>query len=310
MNLELVNINKSFSGKHILHDVNFSIESGRAMGFLGRNGSGKTTTIRALMNVFKPDSGEFILDGKKFIRENYKIGYLPEERGLYGKVPILDQLSYLGELKNMSSKSARESAKYWVEYMGLSEYGNKNLDTLSKGNQQKIQIIQAVIDDPEIVILDEPFSGLDPVNSQIFKDLIKGLIKENKLVIFSSHQMGYVEEFCDDITFIKSGRIIETGDLDKLKEKLGDNKIRLNIKNMISDELDSRLSEMQNVNISHDDKSSIIELMGNYKPMEFLKDIMDKNYEVSLFTSYTPSLEDIFIKLDNEYSFEENKGGK
>ena len=310
MNLKLVNINKSFSGKHILHDVNFSIESGRAMGFLGRNGSGKTTTIRALMNVFKPDSGEFILDDKKFIREDYKIGYLPEERGLYGKVPILDQLSYLGELKKMSSKSAKDSAKYWVEYMGLSDYANKNLDTLSKGNQQKIQIIQAVIDDPEIIILDEPFSGLDPVNSQIFKDLIKSLIKENKLVIFSSHQMGYVEEFCDDITFIKSGRIIETGDLDNLKEKLGDNKIRLNIKNMIPDDLKNKLSNISNVNISHDDKSSIIELIGSYTPMEFLKDIMEKNYEISLFTSYTPSLEDIFIKLDNEYNFEENKGGK
>ncbi len=310
MNLELVNINKSFSGKHILHDVSFSIESGRAMVFLGRNGSGKTTTIRALMNVFKPDSGDFILNGKKFIREEFKIGYLPEERGLYGKVPILDQLSYLGELKKMNPKSARESAKYWVEYMGLSEYGSKNLDTLSKGNQQKIQIIQAVIDDPEIVILDEPFSGLDPVNSQIFKDLIKSLIKENKLVIFSSHQMGYVEEFCDDITFIKSGRIIETGDLDNLKEKLGDNKIRLNIKNFSSNELENNLSNMTNVNISSDDKSSIIELVGNYKPMEFLKDVMDKNYEVSLFTSYTPSLEDIFIKLDKEYNFEENEGGK
>lgn len=305
MKLELVNINKSFSGKHILHDVNFSIESGRAMGFLGRNGSGKTTTIRALMNVFKPDSGSFLLNGEKFIREDYKIGYLPEERGLYGKVKIIDQLAYLGELKGMSSKDAKKSATYWVDYMGLGEYGKENLETLSKGNQQKIQIIQAVIDNPDIVILDEPFSGLDPVNSQIFKDLIKELIAKNKLVIFSSHQMGYVEEFCDDITFIKSGRIIETGDLNNLKNKLGDNKIRLNIKNMISDELDNKLSSMVNVNISHDDKSSIIELVGNYKPMEFLKDIMDKNYEISLFTSYTPSLEDIFIKLDNEFDFSE-----
>ncbi len=234
MNLELININKSFSGKHILHDVNFSIESGRAMGFLGRNGSGKTTTIRTLMDVFKPDSGEFLLNDEKFIRKNYKIGYLPEERGLYGKVKIIDQLAYLGELKNMSSKEAKKSANYWIDYMGLSEYANKNLDTLSKGNQQKIQIIQAVIDDPEIVILDEPFSGLDPVNSQIFKDLIKELITKDKLVIFSSHQMGYVEEFCDDITFIKSGRVIETGDLNILKNKLGDNKIRLNIKEMTS----------------------------------------------------------------------------
>lgn len=308
MKLELVNINKSFSGKHILHDVNFSIESGRAMGFLGRNGSGKTTTIRTLMNVFKPDFGEFIIDGKKFIRENYKIGYLPEERGLYGKIKILDQLSYLGELKKMSSKEAKKSAEYWVDYMGLSEYGNKNLETLSKGNQQKIQIIQAVIDDPDIVILDEPFSGLDPVNSQIFKDLIKELIAKNKLVIFSSHQMGYVEEFCDDITFIKNGHIIETGDLNKLKNKLGENKIRLNIKNLNSQDLKLALEENKNINISYDNKSAIIELIGNYKPMELLQDILNKNYEVNLYANYTPSLEDIFIKLDKEYNFN-NEGG-
>ncbi|QQK08565.1 ABC transporter ATP-binding protein [Miniphocaeibacter halophilus] len=308
MKLELVNINKSFSGKHILHDVNFSIESGRAMGFLGRNGSGKTTTIRTLMDVFKPDFGEFIIDGKKFIRENYKIGYLPEERGLYGKIKIIDQLAYLGELKRMSSKEAKKSAEYWVDYMGLSEYGNKNLETLSKGNQQKIQIIQAVIDDPDIVILDEPFSGLDPVNSQIFKDLIKELIAKNKLVIFSSHQMGYVEEFCDDITFIKNGRIIETGDLNVLKNKLGENKIRLNIKNLGPDQLERSLNENKNINISYDDKSAIIELIGNYKPMELLQDILNKDYEIDLYTKYTPSLEDIFIKLDKEYNFD-NEGG-
>ncbi|WP_100065577.1 ABC transporter ATP-binding protein [Miniphocaeibacter massiliensis] len=309
MKLELININKSFSGKHILHDVSFSIESGRAMGFLGRNGSGKTTTIRTLMNVFNPDSGNFTLDGNKFIRENYKIGYLPEERGLYGKVKILDQLAYFGELKNMSSKSAKKSAKYWIEYMGLSDYENKNLDTLSKGNQQKIQIIQAIIDDPDIVILDEPFSGLDPVNSQIFKNLIKELIAKNKLVIFSSHQMGYVEEFCDDITFIKSGRIIETGDLNQLKNRLGDNKIRLNLKNINSDELKYKLENIENIKITSDDRSSIIELSSDLKPMNFLQNIISNNYEVSLFTSYTPSLEDIFIQLDKEFNFEDNKGG-
>lgn len=216
MKLEIKNVNKTFDKTQILHDVSFTVESGKAMGFLGRNGAGKTTTIRSLMDVFKADSGEFLLDGKPLDRNKYKIGYLPEERGMYQKIKILDQLIYFGELKGMSKKDAKESAMAGLERLELESYANKKMETLSKGNQQKIQILQAVINDPDIIIFDEPFSGLDPVNAQVLKDIIVEYINKNRIVLFSSHQMNLVEEFCDDITFIKKGHILLSDNLNKL----------------------------------------------------------------------------------------------
>lgn len=299
MILEIKKINKSFSGKQILHDVSFRVESGKAMGFLGRNGAGKTTTIRALMNVFEPDSGEFLLDGKQFKPKQHKIGYLPEERGMYAKVSILDQLTYFGELKHMPRVEAKKSAYKWLEYLGLEEYAKKNLDTLSKGNQQKIQISQAVLNDPDILILDEPFSGLDPVNAGVLKDMIRDFIKKNRLVIFSSHQMGYVEEFCDDITFIQNGRIILSEDLKETKRRLGENKLRLRVLGMGLDELQTKLSTIRNISINKDRQSLIVECKEDLTPNKFLSQVIEHELPVELFSYYEPSLEDIFIQLES-----------
>lgn len=298
MKLELRDICKSFSGKEVLHNVNFSIESGRAMGFLGRNGAGKTTTIRTLMNVFKPDSGEILLDGENFKRSNYKIGYLPEERGLYGKIGILTQLTYLGELKGMNKKDAQESAKNLLKEVDLEGYMNQNLDTLSKGNQQKVQILQAIIDDPDIVILDEPFSGLDPVNASVLKNIIRNLIAKGKLVIFSSHQMSYVEEFCDDITFIKDGQIILSDNLKDLQNRYGNGRYRINISGLDED-VDQILKQAGATNVEFDEKSNIVTLTST-DSSNFLRNILDKGFVVESFSDYIPSLEEIFIKLDEE----------
>ncbi|MDO5017959.1 MAG: ATP-binding cassette domain-containing protein [Lagierella massiliensis] len=303
MKLELKNIYKSFSNKEVLHDLSFSIESGRAMGFLGRNGAGKTTTIRTLMNVFRPDSGEILLDGKKFERSKYKIGYLPEERGLYGKISILSQLTYLGELKGMSKAEAKKSATALLERVELKDFLNQNLDTLSKGNQQKVQILQAIIDDPDIVILDEPFSGLDPVNASILKDIIRDLISKGKLVIFSSHQMSYVEEFCDDVTFIKNGRIVLSDSLSDLKKKFGKEKFRINLED---NSLDEVLLQSGASNIQSDNLSKIVTL-NSTKSSVFLKNILDSGHDIKSFSNYSPSLEDIFINLDKIESEKEVK---
>ncbi len=300
MILQLQNVNKSFSGKQILHDVTFNVQSGRAMGFLGRNGAGKTTTIRALMNVFHPDSGSFLVDGKPFTRKDYKVGYLPEERGMYGKVSIVEQLAYFGELKGMNRKAAIESAQYWLDYMSLGEYAKKNLDVLSKGNQQKVQIVQAVIDDPDILILDEPFSGLDPVNSQVLKNLIRSFIDKDRVVIFSSHQMGYVEEFCDDVTFIKEGRIILTGDLDQIKRELGEGKVRLIAGNFDNDQLVQKLSAQQGLAVYQDRHSVIVQKSQGMASNAFLAQVMGQGIEVDQFENYAPTLEEIFISLDNQ----------
>ncbi|MBQ5792186.1 MAG: ATP-binding cassette domain-containing protein, partial [Clostridia bacterium] len=199
MKLELLNIYKSFGEKKVLTDLSFSAESGKAFGILGRNGAGKTTTIRILMDVFPADSGRVLLDGKPIDYTKVGIGYLPEERGLYPKKAIIEQLVYFAELKGMSRKDATRSVDIWLERLGMTECRNKRLDTLSKGNQQKIQLITALAHDPHIVILDEPFSGLDPVNAMLLKDVVKEQIDSGKIVLFSSHQMNYIEEFCDQI---------------------------------------------------------------------------------------------------------------
>ncbi len=208
MKLELCGIEKRFGDKEVLRSIHLSVESGRPIGLLGRNGAGKTTTIRIVMDVFPADGGQVLLDGKPFCREDFRIGYLPEERGLYPKRLILDQLVYLGMLRGLSGVKARSEARHWLERMSLSEYAGKKVDTLSKGNQQKIQLAAAMLGDPEIVILDEPFSGLDPVNAILLKDIVKECIAAGKVVLFSSHQMNYVEEFCQDIAILNQGGIV------------------------------------------------------------------------------------------------------
>ena len=305
MRLEFQHIFKSFSGTPILKDVTFQAQSGKAMGFLGRNGAGKTTTIRTLMNVFPPDSGQFILDGKTIDRRNTKIGYLPEERGMYQNVPIIDQLIYFGELKQMSRKDAKEAGMRWLKYLELEDWARKKLETLSKGNQQKVQITQAVLNDPDILILDEPFSGLDPVNAQVLKELIHNFIAKDRIVLFSSHQMGYVEEFCDDITFIQDGRIILSSDLNEIKRETGKGKLRIKVNNLSDAELSGKLSTITDILITNDRKSLIVSLLNGKTHHTFLKEIMDMGLPIELFSYYEPSLEDIFIQLEEDKNPEE-----
>ena len=220
MILELKNIDKSFGAKEVLKGVSFKAEGGKAFGLLGRNGAGKTTCIRILMNVFPANGGEVLVDGKPIDYDKIGIGYLPEERGLYPKKIIIDQLVYFAELKGMSKKDAVKAVDYWLDRLGMTEYRNKRLDTLSKGNQQKIQLITALAHNPEIVILDEPFSGLDPVNAMLLKEVVKEQIGVGKIVLFSSHQMSYIEEFCDSIAIINSGRVVIGGDLHDINNNL------------------------------------------------------------------------------------------
>ncbi|HIZ54887.1 MAG TPA: ATP-binding cassette domain-containing protein [Firmicutes bacterium] len=227
MKLELQNITKSFGEKEVLKNISLSAESGCALGLLGRNGAGKTTTIRIAMGVFPADSGSVSLDGRRVSDSGAAFGYLPEERGLYPKKSILSQLSYLGQLRGMRSADARQAAIRWVERVGLSEYLNKPLSTLSKGNQQKIQLASTLLHNPDIVILDEPFSGLDPVNAQLLKEIVSDLVKNQKIVIFSSHQMGYVEEFCENIAILNQGNIVLSGNLREIKHSYPRNRIYL-----------------------------------------------------------------------------------
>lgn len=225
MKITVKNLTKSFGDHQVLKGISFESVSGRAFGILGRNGAGKTTTIRIVMGVFGGDSGEILIDDKPADRSKLRFGYLPEERGLYPKKPVLSQLVYFGMLKNLSHKEALKSAGYWLSRLQMEEYKKSRLDALSKGNQQKIQLAAALISNPDIVILDEPFSGLDPVNAMLLKDVVKELIADHKIVLFSSHQMNYIEEFCDQIAILNGGRIALSGSIKDIKRSYDRRKI-------------------------------------------------------------------------------------
>lgn len=298
MILELQNIHKSFSNTEVLHGVSFSINQGKALGFLGRNGAGKTTTIRILMGLFPANNGTILLDGKPFNPYNHSIGYLPEERGMYPKQKVLEQLIYFASLRGLDKASAKESSLYWLEKLGIVDYKDKKLETLSKGNQQKVQIAQTLLGDPDIIVLDEPFSGLDPVNSQILKDIISELIQEEKLVIFSSHQMSYVEEFCEEIALINKGEIVLTGNLSEIKKEYGKNRITLSSVNLNPTELKNTLyNKLDNINILEVKKDYIIiELSNENTKKKLLSDLIENNIDIKQFSVYEPSLTDIFVE--------------
>ena len=298
MKLEVVNVKKSFDSKEILHGISFSAESGRALGLLGRNGAGKTTTIRIIMDVFHANSGEILLDGKKFEPDKNFIGYLPEERGLYPKKRIIDQMVFLARLRGISKSKATENAKKWLDRLGLTEYTYKKLETLSKGNQQKVQLAATLVADPDIVILDEPFSGLDPVNSRILRDVVRELISIGKIVIFSSHQMSYVEEFCDEIVIIDKGNIVLSGDLHEIKMEYGNNRRILSAAGMSLDELEKLINEKMSDKAKATAKKKnyiIIELLDGISQWDFLDSLKDLDIEIEQFGLYEPSLTDIFV---------------
>lgn len=298
MKLEVKELRKTFEDNEVLHGISFSVESGKALGLLGRNGAGKTTTIRILMDVFKANSGEILMDGRNFNPKDFQIGYLPEERGLYPKKKVMEQIVYLATLRGMTKKEAKESTRKWLNRLGVSEYENRKLETLSKGNQQKVQLAQTLVCNPDIVILDEPFSGLDPVNSQILKDVVNELIAENKLVIFSSHQMSYVEEFCDEIAIINKGEIVLSGNLKNIKKDFGKNRLILSANNMSLEELSNFAAEnfADIVKVYETKKSFIVlELCDGKSKNDLLQKILTTDIDIEKFAEYEPTLTDIFV---------------
>ena len=290
MILQLKNIDKSFGDKEVLKGVSFTAEGGKAFGLLGRNGAGKTTSIRILMNVFPANSGEVLIDGKPIDYNKIGIGYLPEERGLYPKKLIIDQLVYFAELKGMSAKDAVKAVDYWLSRLGMTEYRNKRLDTLSKGNQQKIQLITALAHDPDIVILDEPFSGLDPVNAMLLKDVVKEQISKGKIVLFSSHQMSYIEEFCDSIAIINAGKVAISGDLHEIKRTYPRDKI------VVSTQASEKImADLGDICTEREDGTLLIQLASPDEKQSMMKRLVE-NYDIDEVKVFEPSLNDIFVE--------------
>lgn len=298
MILTINNVTKSFGDKSVLKEISFSAESGKAVGVLGRNGAGKTTLIRIIMNVFGADSGSVTLDGNPISTKNVRIGYLPEERGLYPKKKIMEQLVYFAELQNIDKKTATENAETLLRRLDIEEYKNRRLDTLSKGNQQKVQLVATLIADPDIIILDEPFSGLDPVNASLLKDLVKELIGNGKLVLFSSHQMNYIEEFCDEILILNGGKIVLSGGIKEIKRGYARNIIEIKTDNIktVADFLNNSNFDFIKRVICDDEKITITLVDDSFKD-KLMEAVSKFGNSIDGFSVKEPTLNEIFVSF-------------
>ena len=297
MEIQINGIVKRFAETTAVDSISFTAKGGQAFGLLGRNGAGKTTTMRMIMDVFKADEGTITIDNAKIDRSKIKFGYLPEERGLYPKKKIKDQLLYLAELNDMSKSDALVSIEHWLEKLDMSEYLEKKLDTLSKGNQQKIQLASVLMINPDIIILDEPFSGLDPVNASVLQDIVDEQIKVGKIVIFSSHQMNNIEEVCDDIIILDEGKAALHGNLTEIKNSYPKTHIQITGKDIakIKADIEKSLSSLVK-HIKMDEYDLDINLYTETGRDDILDIISKESYEIDSFRVVKPTLNEIFIE--------------
>ncbi|MBN1892720.1 MAG: ATP-binding cassette domain-containing protein [Clostridiales bacterium] len=221
MILKIEELSKTFGTKKAVDRISFEMNRPGVFGIIGTNGAGKTTTIRMMLGIIEKDSGSATWNGKTISRETMSFGYMPEERGIYTKVKVLEQLIYFGQLRGMSRGDAKKSALAWMERLGVSEYKDMVAEKVSKGNQQKIQLLATLIHNPDLIVLDEPFSGLDPVNTELIRKLIAELVEEGKYIVMSSHQMATVEEFCENLVMLHNGETIVSGNLKQIKAGYG-----------------------------------------------------------------------------------------
>ena len=296
MGLVVQNVKKSYGDKTVVDGISFEMNHPGVFGLLGTNGAGKTTTIRMILGILKKDSGEINWNGKKVERKNVNFGYLPEERGIYPKIKIIDQLTYFAKLKGMKEAPAKEEIKKWAEKLKVSDYLEMTAEKLSKGNQQKIQFIASILHSPELIILDEPFSGLDPVNTELLKNVIIELVKEGKYIIMSSHQMSSIEEFCTEVLILNKGKTVLQGNLNDIKSKYPANRISViadrNIDNIIKDlGLEIYIEK---------DNNYEIKIQSEEDGYKLFKQLSNQDVKVTKFEIKKPSLNDIFIEKVGE----------
>ena len=295
--VKLDRVSKSFGEFKAVSELSLAVRAGRIFGLLGPNGAGKTTTIRMIVNITAPDSGSIELFGRHIDPKlQDRIGYLPEERGLYKKMKIRDQLKFFAELKNVNGKEADHRVDHWLQKLKLTEWKNKRSMELSKGMQQKIQFITAVLHDPDLVILDEPFSGLDPVNVALLKEIVLELKAANKTIIFSTHQMELAEQICDDICLINRARKVLDGSLREIKKSFGRNLVALRIEGengILGDP--SLVSKIE----QHSDEMEVL-LAPNASPQDLLRKLVVSGAIVTKFEMIEASLHDIFIEKVSE----------
>lgn len=295
MGLIVKNVNKSFGDKHVVDNISFSLEEPGVFGLLGTNGAGKTTTIRMILGIIKKDSGEISWNGKAVTRGNVNFGYLPEERGLYPKSTIYDQLVYFANLKGLDKRAADMAVKMWLDKLNLMEYINSPSEKLSKGNQQKVQFITSMLHDPDLIVLDEPFSGLDPVNTEILSKIMKDLVKSGKYIIMSSHQMSVIEEFCSDLVILNRGKTVLSGNLKEIKDSYETNKVLIETTN----EIDGILKKLKVDVLDKNDDEYLVSADADNRS-KLLKELVKNNIDVKTFKVIKPTLHEIFIEKVGE----------
>ncbi len=292
--LELRNLKKYFATQKAVDDISFTVEKGGIFGLLGPNGAGKTTLIRMITGIFYPDEGQIIFDGKRFdpVNDTGYIGYMPEERGLYKKMKIGEQTMYLAQLKGLSRSDALKRIKQWFIRFEMESWWNKKVQDLSKGMSQKLQFVTTVIHDPKLIILDEPFSGLDPVNTNLIKDEIFRLAQAGATIIFSTHRMEQVEEICDHIVLVNKGKKILDGTVKKVKQEFKENLFSIGTNASL---VSSGLAPFELVGTKH--QLYVVRIKEGRTPNDVLQHLLQQGAEIHSFNEILPSLNDIFIKL-------------
>ncbi len=292
--LELHNLKKYFATQKAVDDISFNIAEGSIFGLLGPNGAGKTTLLRMITGIFYPDSGHIIFNGKKYdpVNDVGFIGYMPEERGLYKKMKIGEQALYLAQLKGLSKSDATQKIKEWFIKFEMQSWWNKKVEDLSKGMSQKLQFVTTVLHEPKLIILDEPFSGLDPVNANLIKDEIFNLAKKGSTIIFSTHRMEQVEEICDHIVLVNKGEKILDGTVSDIKNRFKENIYQLGAATR-PENLMTYIFEV----IKHHPNQLLIKLQHDSTPNDVLKYFINQDIAIQSFNEVLPSLNDIFIKL-------------
>ena len=294
--LELQHLRKYFSTQKAVDDISFSIERGSIFGLLGPNGAGKTTLIRMITGIFYPDSGNIQFDGRKFdpLNDVVNIGYMPEERGLYKKMKIGEQALYLAQLKGLSKAEAMEKIRYWFKKLNMETWWNKKVEDLSKGMSQKLQFVTTVLHEPKLIILDEPFSGLDPVNANLIKDEIYGLAERGSTIIFSTHRMEQVEEICNHIVLVNLGKKILDGTVNDIKQQYKQNIFKISFTNdLLPEHLATYYFEVQ----SSSKREVTLKKGADFTNNDVLQYFIQKGLQVEGFQEILPSLNEIFIRL-------------
>lgn len=296
MSLVVENLTKRFGEKTAVDHLSFSMETPGVFGLLGTNGAGKTTTIRTILGIMEADEGKAQWNGRKINRETLAFGYLPEERGIYMKTKVLEQLIYFGMLRGMKREAAKKAALGYMERLGVMEYRNMPAEKLSKGNQQKVQLISAIIHNPRLVFLDEPFSGLDPVNGKMLRDLVSELVEEGKYIILSTHQMETVEEYCKNLLILNRGRTILQGNLKEIKSAFGHTNLCISVNAEVEEIAREEGLDVFEVRAAETE----YKINGDEMAHRFLKRMLDAGIYPNKFEIREPSLQEIFVRKAGE----------